>query len=219
MASSTTRTISADERARRQRQSEQTLGQSGAASDRMGETGERLPTPEEVALAQQFFEQSAAQNLDEVAPEPVSVTIREYVERTEEDAEGRPVTRRRLVVRSAQIETFVPMRVFNRMMASRRVALARRATLAAQRADVGAWAAADAADDGDDDNPADDPVMQWMQQNVLRVWQLTEPDMTADRLENGLSFQQIQGLFARFFGEMLRQSGSNLSAVERGRGA
>lgn len=34
---------------------------------------------------------------------------------------------------------------------------------------------------------------------VLQVWQLTEPEMKLKRLQRGLTFKQIRGLFARFF--------------------
>ncbi len=176
----------------------------------------RPVTAQEAELARTFFAQGVAQDLDEVAPEPVAVTLREYIERAETDADGHSVMRRRLVVRRALIETFVPMQVFNRMMADRRIALLLRA--GATGASASALPTAVAADaDAADDEPADDPMLDWMQRSVLRVWRLTEPDMTLDRLALGLSFQQMQGLFARFFGELLRQSGSNLHTAAPGR--
>lgn len=176
----------------------------------------RPVTAQEAELARTFFAQGVAQDLDEVAPEPVAVTLREYIERAETDADGHSVMRRRLVVRRALIETFVPMQVFNRMMADRRIALLLRAgATGASASALPTAVAADAA--AADDEPADDPMLDWMQRSVLRVWRLTEPDMTLDRLALGLSFQQMQGLFARFFGELLRQSGSNLHTAAPGR--
>jgi len=47
-------------------------------------------------------------------------------------------------------------------------------------------------------------MMDWLTRQVLNVWKLTEKDMTPERFERGLVFEQIQGLFNRFFGDLMQ---------------
>lgn len=141
-----------------------------------------------LATADAFFQEALAVNLDEVVAEPVSVAIVEYADVSEELPNGSAVTRRRRTVRTAQIDTYVPMSIFNRMMKMQREL--RASTVAA----------------GGGPDPERNFAM--MTDAVLMVWKLTEPDMTRERLEEGLTFAKIGKLFALFFGEALRLNGS-----------
>jgi hypothetical protein len=124
-------------------------------------------------------------DFSEVLPEPIEVTLIEY-EETEvgERKDGTPIIRRDPVARSAFINTYVPMKVFHQMMASQE-----------------RLRKAQAANPSDSDQQA---MLGWMTQQVLAVWQLTEPDMDFDVLSEGLSFQKILGLFSAFFGNQLK---------------
>jgi hypothetical protein len=46
-------------------------------------------------------------------------------------------------------------------------------------------------------------MMDWMSTQVLNVWTLTEPDMTMEKLRDGVGFQKIFGLFNLFFANQL----------------
>ncbi len=153
-----------------------------------------------------FVEQGLAVNLDEATPDPVSVTVREWVEVQVPQPDGTSRTRRQWTTRQALIETYVPMRVFNRMLASRRVALAARA----------AYQAREAAGTVEEET---DPLLLWMQQQVHAVWVLTEPDMTLQALQDGLTLQQVQGLFTRFFHALLPHSTSAATTAASGSSA
>ncbi|MBF6588932.1 MAG: hypothetical protein IVW57_00190 [Ktedonobacterales bacterium] len=182
-------------------------------------------TPEEAhalrtnpAAADAFYDEGLAYNLDEVAPESLTVSLYEYVDVPPPPPPPPPVdgdTRdtgddvvimptRRLRRRRYRIETRVPMMIFNRMLAGRQRAMRARAAYLAH---------------GGSANDGGDPMLQWMQEQVLAVWQLSDPAMTLDRLAEGLDFQQVQGLFARFFGELLRQQQSKASGGGNGSAA
>ena len=141
-----------------------------------------------LATADAFFQEALAVNLDEVVAEPVSVAIVEYADVSEEQPNGSVSTRRRRTVRTALIDTYVPMSIFNRMMKMQREL--RASTVAA----------------GGGPDPERNFAM--MTDAVLMVWKLTEPDMTRELLEEGLTFAKIGKLFALFFGEALRLNGS-----------
>lgn len=148
-----------------------------------------VSTRDALATADAFFQEALAVNLDEVVAEPVSVAIVEYADVSEELPNGSAVTRRRRAVRTAQIDTYVPMSIFNRMMKMQR-------ELRASMVAAG----------GGGIDPERNFAM--MTDAVLMVWKLTEPDMTRERLEEGLTFAKIGKLFALFFGEALRLNGS-----------
>lgn len=132
------------------------------------------PTPEQ---AEQFLASVEAINLEEVTIETIRVAIRDR------DESGKAY------VRKVDLESFVPMRIFNKMLASRqRIVKERERFLAGN-------SATDA-----------DPIIGWMVDQVLAVWQLTEPSMTRERLEDGLPFENLSALFSRFFGRVLRNS-------------
>jgi hypothetical protein len=47
-------------------------------------------------------------------------------------------------------------------------------------------------------------MLGWMVDQVLAVWNLTEPEMTNEELSEGLDFQKVLGLFSAFFGDLLK---------------
>jgi hypothetical protein len=131
-------------------------------------------------------------SFDELLPEPVQVSFVEFVdEPVGEHADGTPIMRRRAMKRIAEINTYVPMRILHKMMASQE----RLKALQAKAASAGVQ--------GIDVNEQQ-LMMEWMAQQVLEVWKLTEPTMTLERLQEGLSFQQMMALFNRFFADPLK---------------
>lgn len=146
-------------------------------------TDEMAPDAAQMSRAEQAYEEALAVNLDEVTDESVSVTIREYAVDPE-------TMKRKGTWRKTELDAYVPMKIFNAMMAGREKAL--RSNKIRARA----------IDQGGDLND-DDPMVLWMLDCVLRVWKLTEPDMTLDRLQEGLDMKKTQALFYRFFGAAL----------------
>lgn len=144
-----------------------------------------------------FMAQFEAAPLDEVLPEPVLVTWVEFVEEEAKeedgspilDAEGKPEIIRKPRLRKSLISTYVPMKVFHKMISSQEK-LQRLKVLKAQ---------------GQVSDTEREETMAWVISQVSEVWRLTEPNMTDEKLEEGLSFQKIFGLFSRFFGDLLRQ--------------
>ncbi len=141
-----------------------------------------------------FFDSLEAVNLDEVTTSTVRVAFRDsrLVPQLEEEGnplveEGKPKMRRQFYTRIAEIENYVPMSVFNKMMTTRSRALRLRGAFLASTTEV--------------DIP--DPIITWMSEQVLAVWKQTEEDMTLERLESGLEFRKISRLFTLFFGHLL----------------
>lgn len=85
-------------------------------------------------------------------------------------------------VRKATISTYVPMQIFNSMMQT-----------------YSPIAQAEPAE-----------RLRWVAEQVLAVWKLTEPQMTLDRLVNGLDFDKISALFAHFFADQLRRQNARV---------
>lgn len=170
---------------------------------------------EDISLeqARELLDGFAAVNLDEVSPETVTVAFREFTE----DKHSKAGYRVEIVHK--EIETFVPMFLFNRMMANQK----RVAKLRKQRQekpveeDVNDDETFDllAEDDADfahvtdqmftDILRASEPAMVWQAKEVLAVWRLTpgEENMSLKRLLLGLDLAKLEGLFMRFFGEKL----------------
>jgi hypothetical protein len=149
--------------------------------------------PQVQAASNQFVESALAVNLDETIQPPIRVRFVEWGEVDEIGEDGAPVLDpetgqpyKVLVPRPriAVINSFVPSFVFNQVMAIQQRA-ARDKT--AQSFEV-------------------------LADCVLLVWKLTEPRMTSERLAKGLDFEQISGLFARFFGETIRRMNSRARA-------
>lgn len=126
---------------------------------------------------------------DDVLPEPINITIVEFIDEAYEQ-DGIKRQRRRPVRRTALINTYVPMKILHSMMASQEK-LRRLQTL---QKDV---------QEGQLSQGNQQAMIEWMTEQVLAVWRLTEPDMSADALANGLSFQKVFGLFKLFFGDLL----------------
>lgn len=135
------------------------------------------------------FDQIGSTTFDEVLPEPITVSLVEFVEYKTKEG----VTRRKPAIRNAEINTYVPMKIFHRMMASQEKIRAIQ--------DVRAKAVG-----GKLDDDSQQTMLLWMVDQVLQVWKLTEPDMTADALTEGLSFQKVIGLFGVFFGDLLKEA-------------
>lgn len=131
----------------------------------------------------------------EVLPEAIDVPFVEYVTyQAGERPDGTPIMRRKIERSVRRIETYVPMIVFHKMMASQERI---RKFQAMQRGDKGQMAP-----------EGQQEMLAWMVEQVLAVWKLTEPDMTAEKLIEGLGFQNTMRLFACFFGDQLKSLGS-----------
>jgi len=134
-------------------------------------------------------------NLEIVAPTPIRVTFMEE----SEDGGLKP--------RTALIRTYVAMYDFHGMLRSRQKVLkeVRRKKLEILRSPD---------NDGTDEvkemlteeakEIEQDIMTEWLEHQVLSVWQRTEKDMVYDRFVRGLQFEQIEGLFNRFFGGLIK---------------
>lgn len=129
-------------------------------------------------------------NFDEVLPEPVQVTMISFEEYEAAGPGKEKVLRRRPVKRIAEINTYVPMRIFHKMMSSQEKLRAIQAKRLGPDSTL---------------NSEEQQVMlDWMVGQVLAVWKLTEPEMDEEKLTEGLSFQKVIGLFGLFFGDLLK---------------
>lgn len=138
-------------------------------------------TSEQIEQAQKTL---GAVNLDEVTIEIVDVKIREYklVDVLDDNSEpvlgddNQPLKYRKAVTRTAHIQNFVPLPVYNKMIGY-------------QEKMKGI--------------PLQERVFQeqipLMTGLVLEVWQNTEEWMTLKRLNEGLDFEVIVQLFQLFF--------------------
>lgn len=135
-------------------------------------------TPEELEHARDLLE---AVNLDEVTIEVIKVKIREYklVDALDDDGEpildddGKPLKYRRATTRTAHIQNFVPLPIYNKMISLQQ------------------------------EMRSNGPEKQLplMTELVLDVWKVSEPWMTIEKLNNGIDFSAIGALFKIFFNE------------------
>ncbi|GAC1471397.1 MAG: hypothetical protein PVSMB5_20000 [Ktedonobacteraceae bacterium] len=160
--------------------------------------------------AQQIIEEYSETTLDEVSPTSVQVAFCEYT------PNGPKITPR-------TISTRVPMFAFNNMLANqKRMQKLRKKQLQAKEFDISDENTeefdllseetlpnfATLTDQAFRDIIANsEPAIVWQAREVLTIWKLTpgEGEMSLKKLMLGLTFEQIQGLFSRFFGAMLRQ--------------
>lgn len=164
------------------------LGAPDPDPDDLGEGAQGTDEPQQAPAPEQV-EVQLTSNLLLVMPPRVEVDIVEWME--DHDPE---VVRAGLVpsVRRASISTYVPMRVFHKMLLG--------------RAKLTQFAAIQS---GDLESAGD--AIEWMVDMVLEVWKLSEPHMSREGLLNGLQLEQILELFQRFFGDSMRR------LAERGR--
>jgi hypothetical protein len=178
--------------------------------------------------AQEVLEGFSSVNLDEVSPEVIRVAFREL--HPGPGGQGVVVT-----TSVKEINTWVPMFLFNRMLANqKKVQQARRIHAqreAAERArerlledEEGVMVISEEPLEEEEEEDSfnfttltdeafksilanSEPALLWQAREVLTVWKLTpgEGEMSLKRLLLGLTFEQIQGLFMHFFGAMLRQ--------------
>lgn len=158
--------------------------------------------PQEPATSASTLALANAQEIDlnETMPAPVEVRFVEWIRKplTFDDGEavtgedGEPLYTYEPKPRTAHIGTFVPMYIFNALIASR-----------AEIARLQDLRKAVEADENVSDNAAFAPMLEWVRAQVLNVWQLTEPAMTETRFKKGLAFEQVYGLFGRFFAHLL----------------
>jgi hypothetical protein len=141
----------------------------------------------EEALAQQFMQLPTS--FDEILPEPIKIAWVEFVNYTETTEDGREVRKRKPLKRVSEINTLVPVRVLHKMMASQEK-IKRIQTMRLKNADQ-------------IDGQMQQEMIDWMSNQVLNVWQLTEPDMTLELLQEGVGFQKIFSLFNLFFANQL----------------
>jgi hypothetical protein len=164
--------------------------------------------------AREMMEDISSVNLDEVAPQTVTVAFRDIVQHKDGSYEMELVHK--------EIRTFVPMFLFNRMLANQKKAQKARKKWQAERTTAKASEEEQAIDDFEAEPEAfdfmamadeayrrllaeSDPMILWQAREVLTVWQLTDKSMSLKRLLLGLNFERITGLFSRFFGGMLLQ--------------
>lgn len=131
-------------------------------------------------------------SFNDVLPEPIEVR---WVEWVEEDTgrkkpDGKPVMRRKPEQRVSWINTYVPMNVLHHMMASQE----KMKRMQGLQKEV---------QSGTISESSQQMMLGWMTEQVWNVWKLTEPDMTIEKLGEGLQFQQVFWLFRTFFGDLL----------------
>jgi hypothetical protein len=157
-----------------------------------------------------FLESVESVNLEEVTTGVVRVFIEDTrlvplsaTDNPLDEDPDRPGYKRVPHPRIAEIRNYVPMRVFNRMLATRAKVMKERKAYQTALAQ------------GDEDDATADPIVEWMLDQVLAVWKLSEPSMTKDRLLDGLEFEKVSALFSRFFGKLLKraQESTNVHAV------
>ena len=128
-------------------------------------------------------------SFDEVLPEPITVGWIEYIEQ-EQMVGGIRMTKRKAIKRVSEIETYVPVKILNRMMASQEKIKKLQALRSQDPTQL--------------DGQTQKDMVDWMSSQVLSVWQLTEPAMTLEKLQEGLDFKKTLGLFNLFFGNLLQ---------------
>lgn len=134
-------------------------------------------------------------NLEIVAPAPVKVTF------MEEGPDGEDIPR------TAEIRTYVPVFIFNEMLRDRQRVIkdVRRKKLAIMRSEENDGTPEVVEMLQEEAKELEQSVMgEWVQGQVLRVWQRTEKNMTLEKFQRGLSFEQVQGLFTRFFAGLMQ---------------
>lgn len=158
------------------------------------------PTPASVPT---LAEMPALTNLTEALPSIIEVRFVEWQSHPLTDDEGQtlkdPETGEDLVYyepkpRIARISPFVPMRVFNLLIASRD-----------QLANLGSLETAVKAGQDVEQNPDFSPMTEWLREMVLMIWQQSEPQMSRKRFDAGLEFEQVFELFRLFFARLLKR--------------
>lgn len=127
-------------------------------------------------------------DFDEIVPEPVTVTWIDFQEYKDKVGDLN-VIRRKPVKRSSLINTYVPVKVLNKMMAGQDKMRKLQALRAKDPTQV----------NGD----IQQEMVIWMADQILNVWKLSEPEMTLDKLLEGVDLKKILGLFSLFFGNLL----------------
>lgn len=135
---------------------------------------------------------TASTTFDEVLPEPITVTWIEFIDGEKQLSDGRTVKIRKPVQRTSEINTYVPVRILNKMMSSQEKIKRIQAARAKGPENI--------------DMQTQQEMVNWMEEQVLNVWQLSEPDMTIEMLHDGLDFKKTFGLFNFFFGNLLGAS-------------
>lgn len=132
----------------------------------------------------------AAVNLDEVAPEPVTVALLTRVPYESKNASGEPVTHYRWQTEQHEIETYVPTEIYLKAMRLQtKYPHLKMRDLSEQQLTE---------------------MLSEQQKLILEVWQLTEPEMTKAQLSVGLDFLKTQRLFTLFFGAKTQRSSAKV---------
>ncbi len=148
--------------------------------------------PEQDAQAREHLEEQQQDNLRLLLPEVIEVTIMEEVNRrTETDEEGFEVELSDWKPRTARIKAWVPMAVFHQMLVGRKKIARLRAMVSGAAEDMEA--------------EESEALIEWVFEQVFNVWRLTERNMTLERLQRGLNFEQALELFNRFFAGLLKR--------------
>jgi hypothetical protein len=153
------------------------------------------------------MEDQLTANLEIAVPLPIRVTFMEEGPNGEEQP------------RIAEIRTYVPMFVFHEMLRDRQRILkeVRRKKIEILRSE------------GNDGTPEikemlaeeakeleQEMMTEWLENQVLNVWKRTEKDMTYDRLVRGVDFDQMQGLFNRFFAGLIKSKQAREKLKQQG---
>ena len=126
-------------------------------------------TPEQIAEAEREI---AAVNLDEMVTHTIQVAISERVTETYTGVDGQPATRNKNVVRLVDLIADMDAETQLQFL-----------SIVENRPDT-----------------KDKRIMsEFLAKQVLLMWQLTEPDMTLERLLRGLSMERIKKLADAFF--------------------
>lgn len=130
--------------------------------------------------AEQAFESLSTVNMDEVTIERIRLKVRHYklIDAVDDEGNaitdevtGKPLQVRKVGVRTAEIQNFVPTDLYHRVLSQQ--SKMKDAPLAES--------------------------MAFMDECVLRVWQISEPWFTKKMLDEGVDLQVKAALFYRFF--------------------
>lgn len=147
---------------------------------------------ENIDAAFEALDQLSAVNLDEVVLESYAVKVRVYkeVDILDDDGQpvlddnGQPLKSRRAGLRTAQIHSMVPMSIYNEMLAL------------------------------DQKLSKSDPAQSFnlMADTVLKIWKISEPWMTKEKLLEGVEAPYILKLFRIFFAKAVKSMSKRIGA-------
>lgn len=184
--------------------------------------GNIVESPVSLEQAQEMLQSFSSVNLDEASPEILDVAFGEFIP----DPDGKYS----MQIQTKQIYTRVPMHLFNRMMLDQKQGQRMRKKRAQQQEFTVSPDQNEEEAKKQDEQEFEDFIDEekctftlmtdeefrvilanmdinfvWQLKEILAVWKLTpgEAGMSLKRLYLGLTFEQVEGLFMRFFGARL----------------